>query len=72
MSREGLSDFIHASEHSASLRRELAKCNNNESLIKLAHCYGFLITQEDLKREDELSKIEAWFRTSKISPYYRF
>ena len=71
MSREALGNFIHASEHSSSLRRELGKCNDYKSLIQLAQYYGFSLTQEDLQREEDLSKIVAWFKASKISPYRR-
>ncbi len=71
MSREALANFVRATEHSASLRQELRKCNDISSLLKLAHSYGFKVTVEDLKNEEKLAKIDKWFMTSKISPFLR-
>ncbi len=68
MSREGLADFVYAAEHSSSLRREIRKCENSESLIKLAKKNGFSISTTDLLNSDQCDKIEEWFKNSKIHP----
>ena len=72
MTREGLRGFIHASEHSASLRQKIKKCTDTKSFVELAKNYGFSITQEDIRREEEFSQIEEWFKTSKISPFHPY
>ena len=68
MSREGLSDFVHAAEHNAALRRNIRCCLNKESIIDLAKSYGFLVTSYDLEVCATLDKFEDWFNHSKIKP----
>ncbi len=68
MSREGFSDFLHAAEHSSSLRRELRKCINYQSVLKLAANYGFHITKQDLENDEKAIELSDWFKTSKINP----
>ena len=69
MSRKNLSNFVSATEHSSSLRRELKECSDITALINLANKYGFQITIKDLEEDKKLSKIGNWFSTSKISTY---
>ncbi len=71
MSREGLSDFLNAAEHSASLRKKVRTCGDSQSLIDLARKYGFAVNLNDIKVAGELDKIENWFETSKIKPIKR-
>ena len=68
MTREGLSDLLHAAEHSLTLRRKLMNCSNVQELLDLAKDYGFTVKLGDLENEAELQQIEDWFRNSKISP----
>ncbi len=68
MTREGLSDFLRAIEHNASLRRKLKECSSNDSLLKLAKDYGFKVELYDLQNESEANKIESWFKLSQIHP----
>ncbi len=72
MTRESFADFVNASERSSSLRKELRKCNDNKSIIELAKSYGFTVTNDDINKEHELSKIEEWFKKSKISPFHPY
>ncbi len=68
MSFEGLSDFLNAAEHSASLRRAIRTCTNKQMLIDLASTYGFSIKERDLDENNSESHIIDWFKSSKISP----
>ena len=68
MTREGLTSFIHAAEHSSSLRRELKKCNNLDSIVEIARNYGFSVSTKDFEEENTNSQIEFWFKNSKINP----
>ena len=71
MSREDLANFIHASEHSSSLRSELKKCTKISDIFELARIYGFIITAKDLEREENLAKMDHWFSISKISTFQK-
>ena len=68
MTREGLSDLLHAAEHSLRLRDQLKNCSNDQELIDLAKDYGFSVKLYDLQNEAESQQIEDWFRNSRISP----
>ena len=68
MTREGLSDLLHAAEHSLTLRGQLKNCSNGQELIDLAKDYGFPVKLCDLQNEAESQQIEDWFRKSRISP----
>ncbi|MEC7738547.1 MAG: Nif11-like leader peptide family natural product precursor, partial [Cyanobacteriota bacterium] len=49
MTREGLSDFLHAAEHSLAFRDQLKNCSNDQELIDLAKAYGFAVKLCDLQ-----------------------
>ncbi len=68
MSRENLSDFVYAAEHSFALRKKLKDCKDKRALIELAREYGFCITNNDLVDETKYSKLEQWFEDSQINP----
>ncbi|WP_072014317.1 MULTISPECIES: Nif11-like leader peptide family natural product precursor [unclassified Prochlorococcus] len=68
MTREGLSNLLHAAEHSLSLRSKLKNCSNYQELIDIATDYGFTVKLCDFQNEVESQRIEDWFRNSKISP----
>ncbi len=69
MSREEFQDFIHAVEHSLSLREEINKALGDETLIiKLANKYGFKVTIKDLEEDSSAESVNAWFQASKINP----
>ena len=67
MTRDNLSNFVRAAEHSSSLRRKLRKCTEISGILKLANDYGFKITIHDIKNEENLSIIDNWFSSSRIS-----
>ena len=69
MSQQNLKDFVYAAERSPSLRRELHRCKDSRSIIKVASSYGFTITSNDLSGNENAEKIENWFKTSKIPPF---
>ncbi len=69
MSREHLNNFLHAVEHSSSLREAIGNCKENEKkILKVAEDYGFIITSNDLKEESKAEQINKWFTSSKINP----
>ena len=69
MTRESFSNFVHSVEHSFSLRQELKKCfNNPQKILLLASKYGFEISMNDLKEDDEANKTLDWFKSSEIPP----
>ncbi len=68
MTKEGLADFLYSLEHSASLRREIQTCHDDNDLIQLAKDNGFLISQIDLETTEESSEVEKWFNKSNINP----
>ncbi len=68
MSREDLTNMIHAATHSYSFRKKLKSCRTLENIIQAAKEYGFQITIKDLNEDEEAERIGNWFETSKISP----
>ncbi len=68
MSLEALSDFIHAAEHSSSLRRALKNCADIEAILVIANNYGFKVNQKDLMDGDIAFRIKDWFKRSQINP----
>ncbi len=68
MSREDFSNFLNAAERSASLRRRLQKCKDQQMILDLAAQYGFSITVQDLKEDSTAERTETWFKESRISP----
>ena len=69
MSREDLNNFIHAVNHSQSLRKRLKECTNKEKLLKLAAEYGFHLTDKDFAEDKDAEKISNWFNQSEINPF---
>ena len=67
MTRESLSRFIHAAEHSSSLRRELSKCKDFQKVLEIANNYGFRVSNQDLKEDALASKTEKTFEINKLS-----
>lgn len=51
MSREAVSDFLHAVEHSQRVRDAAASCRSDDELIALANQLGFLVNQADLNQD---------------------
>tara|TARA_Y100001968_G_C19215978_1_gene647225 strand:+ start:324 stop:551 length:228 start_codon:yes stop_codon:yes gene_type:complete len=68
MTLQGFNDFLHSALHSASLRRKLIKCQNNQDIINLARSYRFIIDHDDFEAEGNSTKIEKWFKESQIYP----
>ena len=68
MTREGLTDFIHSAEHSASLRRKIYRCKTSNELLNLAQDYGFNVSKNDLEEDLVADKIDNWFKVSRINP----
>ena len=66
MSREALSAFIHALEHSASLRRQLHGCSNDADIVALARSLDFALNRADLIENDQISNMESWFNRSAL------
>ena len=66
MSREALSAFIHALEHSASLRRQLHGCSNDADIVSLARSLDFALNRADLIENDQSSNMESWFSRSAL------
>ena len=71
MSREDFHNFIHAVEHSSSLREKLRLCITQKDVLEIAAKYGFTITNKDLQEDKEAEKIDNHFKTNKISPIRR-
>ncbi len=72
MSLEHLKEFIHAVEHSYSLRKKLKQCDNNYTKIfELAATYGFKINSKDLEEDIQSQKVRSWFDSSYINPIKR-
>ncbi|MGB1621401.1 MAG: Nif11-like leader peptide family natural product precursor [Synechococcus sp.] len=67
MSREGLNDFLHAVDHSSTLRRDVRRCSNSRDLTELAQRYGFAITEHDLQLDEQNCRLQAWFDQSRIN-----
>ena len=66
MSREALNAFVHALEHSASLRRQLHDCSNDAEIISLARRLDFALDGVDLIEDDQVSNMETWFSRSAL------
>ena len=66
MSREALSGFVHALEHSASLRRQLHGCSDDAEIVSLARSLDFALERADLIEDDQTSKMESWFNRSAL------
>ena len=71
MSREAVSDFLHAVEHSQQVRKAAASCRNDEELIALANQLGFLVKQADLNQDNRDSAMTQWFEVSRISSSFQ-
>ena len=67
MSREELSNFVNAAEHSLYIKRDLSRIKNSEEIISIAQKYGFKINNIDLEEADFLDSKNDWFSKSKIS-----
>ena len=69
MSRNDLNNFLHAAEHSLSLREAIDNCNENaKKILQVAKEYGFNITLNDLQEDSRAEEINKWFTSSKINP----
>ena len=66
MSREALSAFVHALEHSASLRRQLHGCSDDAEIVSLARSLDFALNRSDLIEDNQTSKMESWFSRSAL------
>ena len=71
MSREAVSDFLHAVEHSQQVRKAAASCRSDEELIALANQLGFLVKQADLNQDNRDSAMTQWFEMSRISSSFQ-
>ncbi len=71
MSREAVSDFLHALEHSQQLRKAAACCRNDMELIALANQLGFSVNQTDLDQDSRDSAISQWFEVSRITSSFQ-
>ena len=68
MSREEFKNFIKSSENNILLKEQIVQCQTSKDLILLARQYGLFITLEDLNYDRTATKIEFWFKKSKINP----
>ena len=66
MSREALSAFVHALEHSASLRRQLHGCSDDAEIVSLARSLDFAVNLADLIEDNHASTLERWFSSSAL------
>ncbi|MBL6794399.1 MAG: Nif11-like leader peptide family natural product precursor [Synechococcus sp. BS307-5m-G36] len=71
MSREAVSDFLHAVEHSQRVRHAAASCRSDNELIALANQLGFLVNQADLNQDSRDSAITQWFEISRITSSFQ-
>jgi hypothetical protein len=71
MSREAVSDFLHAVEHSQQVRHAAASCRNDGELIALANQLGFLVNQADLNQDSRDSAMCQWFEVSRIASSFQ-
>ena len=67
MSRDALRNFLHAVEHVRSIRATAAQCRTDEDLIELARRNGFSIQLQDLREDQDASRIGTWFASSRIN-----
>ncbi|ABX09003.1 Nif11-like leader peptide family natural product precursor [Prochlorococcus marinus] len=68
MSKEELSNFLYAAEHSYLLRRELKDCQSDSMILALSKKYGYKLSQNDLIENKVSDRIEEWFIKSRIKP----
>ncbi|WP_114992265.1 Nif11-like leader peptide family natural product precursor [Synechococcus sp. UW179A] len=66
MSREALSSFVHALEHSAALRRQLHACSDDAEIVSLARSLDFAVNRADLIEDKQASTLESWFSRSAL------
>ena len=66
MSREGLRRFVHALEHSASLRRELAGCDDDDGILALARRLDFAVSASDLIEDPQSTSLDGWWKRSAL------
>ena len=66
MSREALSAFVHALEHSESLRRQLHGCSDDAEIVALARSLDFALNRADLIEDGQTSAMESWFSRSAL------
>ena len=71
MSREAVSDFLHAVAHSQRARDAAASCRSDDELIALANQLGFLVNQADLNQDSRDSAITQWFEVSRITSSFQ-
>ena len=71
MSREALKNFLRAVEHHQGLRRDAARCSDDDQLLALAHRHGFKVIHQDLRNDARESAITRWFETSRIQRSFR-
>ena len=64
MSRSALAAFVHALEHSASLRRQLHRCGTDTEIVALARSLDFAVESSDLRDDLQASAMETWFSRS--------
>ena len=68
MRREEFKNLVKKFEHNILIKRELIQCKTSQDLILLAKKYGYLITFEDLNYDKTATKLDFWFKKSKINP----
>ena len=66
MSRSALGAFVHALEHSASLRRQLQRCGTDAEIVALARSLDFAVETVDLRDDLQASAMETWFSRSPL------
>ena len=71
MSREAVSDFLHAVAYSQRVRDAAASCRSDDELIALANQLGFLVNQADLNQDSRDSAITQWFEVSRITSSFQ-
>ena len=71
MSREAVSDFLHAVEHSQRVRDAAASCRSDDELIALANQLGFSVNQRDLNQDSRDSAMTQWFEVSRINSSFQ-
>ena len=71
MSREAVSDFLHAVEHSQRVRAAATSCRSEDELVTLANQLGFLVKHSDLNQNSRDSAITQWFEVSRITSSFQ-
>ena len=67
MSRQGFKDFVHALEHSSSLRRQLHQLPSIDAVVGLARDNGFTVSESDFQDDARCDRVARWFANSWIS-----